>query len=166
MGSAFILRFQRKAKMRIEIQQERPDTSDAVALITELDAYQMPLYPPSSFHGLSVEQMIREQVAFFVLRADGQAVGCGGLKIFADEYGEIKRMFVRPIFRGRGFARQIMNHLEEYARRQKVFLLRLETGVSQREAIGLYERMGYRKIAPFGDYPEDPLSFFYEKQIV
>jgi ribosomal protein S18 acetylase RimI-like enzyme len=42
----------------------------------------------------------------------------------------------------------------------------LETGVSQREAIGLYERMGYRKIAPFGDYPEDPLSFFYEKQIV
>ena len=44
--------------------------------------------------------------------------------------------------------------------------VRLETGISQPEAIGLYERNGYCKIPPFGDYCDDPLSFFYEKNLM
>jgi hypothetical protein len=45
-------------------------------------------------------------------------------------------------------------------------LLRLETGIYQREAICLYERMGFYRIPPFGAYQEDPLSLFFEKRIV
>ena len=43
--------------------------------------------------------------------------------------------------------------------------VRLEVGVSQPEALGLYERTGYYKIPPFGNYWDDPLSFFYEKTL-
>jgi hypothetical protein len=45
-------------------------------------------------------------------------------------------------------------------------VLRLETGIHQSEAIGLYERFGFQRIPPFGDYQEDPLSIFFEKHLV
>ena len=151
--------------MNAIITAERPDTFDAVALITELEATLEPLYPQESRHGLSVARLIEESVPFFVLRADGIAAGCGGVKLFGTEYGEIKRMYIRPVYRGMGFAKQMLNHLIDYAQAQGVSLIRLETGVHQREAIGLYNRMGFRRVGPFGDYRADPLSLFYEKSI-
>jgi len=149
----------------VVIVPERPDTPDALLLITELEAHLEPLYPSESRHGFSVEQLIAERVAFFVLRADGVPASCGGVKLFGTDYGEIKRMYVRPHFRGAGFARMMLTHLEEYARSRGVALLRLETGIHQREAIGLYERMGFQRIPPFGAYTDDPLSVFYEKRL-
>jgi GNAT superfamily N-acetyltransferase len=151
--------------MTAVITAERPDTPDAIALITELEATLEPLYPRASRHGLSVERLIAEAVPFFVLRSGGIAAGCGGVKLFGTAYGEIKRMYVRPPFRGHGFARLLLDHLSEYAQAQGVPLLRLETGIHQHEAIGLYERMGFYRIPPFGDYHEDPLSLFYEKPL-
>lgn len=150
----------------IEISLERPDNDDAKTLITELEAYLIPLSPPESRHGYSIEKLIKEDVPFFIMRQNGTAVGCGGVKIFGTEYGEIKRMYVRPQFRGLGFAKLMLDHLAEYARSRGVSLLRLETGIAQREAISLYERAGFRSIPPFGEYKPDPLSRFYEKRIL
>lgn len=147
------------------ITPERPDTADAILLITELEAQLDPLYPHESRHGLSVEQLLAQDVAFFLLRSHGAPAGCGGVKLFAGDYGEIKRMYVRPAFRGRGLAKAMLDHLADYARTQGVGRLRLETGIHQHEAIGLYERAGFMRIPPFGDYWDDPLSLFYEKPL-
>lgn len=147
------------------ITAERPDTPDAIALISELEAVLEPLYPRESRHGLSVERLINEGVPFFVLRSSGFAASCGGVKLFGTDYGEIKRMYVRPQFRGLGYAKLMLNHLADYAQAHRVTLLRLETGIHQHEAIGLYERMGFHQIRPFGDYKEDPNSSFYEKSL-
>ena len=147
------------------IVAERPDNVDARTLITELEATLDPLYPAESQHGLSVEQLLREKVAFFVVRQDGVAAGCGGVQLFGTEYGEVKRMYIRPQYRGLGLAKRLLDHLESYAREHHVKILRLETGIDQGEAIGLYERMGFRLIGPFGGYRQDPLSRFYEKPI-
>jgi|WetSurMetagenome_2_1015567.scaffolds.fasta_scaffold118531_3 putative acetyltransferase len=151
--------------MPITILAERPDTADARALIAELDAYLIPLYPPASHHGYPVEKLIAEGVEFFVARRDGKPAGCGGMKIFEGAYAELKRMYVRPEFRGTGLGRRMIEHLEEHAAQRGISVLRLETGILQREAIGLYERMGYHIRGPFGEYQPDPLSFFYEKRI-
>ena len=75
-------------------------------------------------------------------------------------------MYVRPQFRGLGFGKLLLNHLAAYARGRGVGLLRLETGIHQKEAIGLYEGVGFQRIPPFGPYFEDPLSLCYEKSIV
>ena len=150
----------------IAISLERPDSDDAKTLIAELEAYLIPLAPPESRHGYSIEKLIKEDVPFFVLRDHGTPVGCGGVKLFGAEYGEIKRMYIRPQFRGLGFAKLLLDHLADYARSRGVPLLRLETGIAQREAIALYERAGFRSIPPFGQYKPDPLSRFYEKRIV
>jgi GNAT superfamily N-acetyltransferase len=151
--------------MSFTITLERPDTADAVALITELENILAPNYPIESRHGLSVERLIAEAVAFFVIRSDGKLAGCGGIKLFGSEYGELKRMYVRPQFRGAGLAKRLIDHLAAYACEQGVYLLRLETGIHQKEAIGLYERMGFQLIPPFGIYKPDPLSLCYEKPI-
>jgi GNAT superfamily N-acetyltransferase len=156
---------EREQPMPTQITRERPDTPDALALIAELEAHLEPRYPRRSRHGFSVEKLLAEQVAFFVLRSDGTPASCGGILLVGTEYGELKRMYVRPQFRGLGFGKLLVGHLADYAREHGIRLLRLETGIYQREAIGLYERMGFVRIPPFGPYREDPLSLCFEKPI-
>ena len=93
------------------------------------------------------------------------AAGCGGVQIYGTGYGELKRMYVRPEFRGRGLGKLTLSHLIHYAQHKGVGLLRLETGIYQNEAIGLYEACGFRRVPPFAPYTEDPLSLFFEKRI-
>src|SRR5438128_1047085 len=112
--------------MPVEITNERPDSEVASELIAELEAQLSSLYPPESRHGYSVVKLVREAVAFFVIRHDGLPAGCGGLKLFGSEYGEIKRMFVRPTFRGLGLGKLLLRRLETFGREQGVRRLRLE----------------------------------------
>jgi putative acetyltransferase len=57
-----------------------------------------------------------------------------------------------------------MCYLETELRKRGVSLFRLETGIRQPEALGLYRKLGYRERGPFGSYRPDPLSVFMEKQ--
>jgi len=132
------------------------------ALDADLDTYG---YPQESQHGFSVDKLVREGVAFFVARYAGTPAGCGGLKLFGTECGEVKRMYVRPAYRGLGLGRGMLDRLTAYARERRVGLLRLETGIYQAEAIGLYERYGFQRRPPFGAYRDDPMSVYYEKPI-
>src|SRR6266446_9846913 len=102
------------------ITPERPDSADAIALITELEAHLDPLYPAKSRHGYSVEKLLAQGVAFFVLRDNDIPAGCGGIQLLGSAYGELKRMYVRPQFRGSGFGRLLLDHLADYARAQGV----------------------------------------------
>jgi len=145
------------------IAPERPDTPQASALVEELEAHLSTLYAIESRHGLSVERLVREHVAFFVARQDGVPAGCGGVQLFGREYAEVKRMYVRPEFRGLGIGRRILERLTAHAREHGMPVLRLETGIHQTEAIALYEREGFRQIPPFGPYWNDPVSRCYEK---
>ncbi|HJQ84550.1 MAG TPA: GNAT family N-acetyltransferase [Candidatus Binatia bacterium] len=151
--------------MPVVIARERPDAPEAAALVEELEAHLASIYALESRHGLSVERLVREQVAFFVARDDGVPAGCGGVQLFGREYAELKRMYVRPPFRGRGLGRQILARLTGYAREHGMPLLRLETGVHQHEAIALYEASGFRRIPPFGPYRDDPVSRCYERDL-
>lgn len=151
--------------MDIIIAKERPDTPDAMQLIEELEGELVPLYPDESRHGYNIEKLLKQNVAFFVTRKDGVAAGCGGIQLFDREYGELKRMYVRPAYRGLGLARLMLENLAGHARENGVHLLRLETGIHQHHAIALYEAWGFRKIPAFGEYRQDPLSLFYERSI-
>ena len=147
------------------ITAERPDTPDAILLIGELEEHLVPFYPATSRHGYSVDKLIKQGVAFFVTRHDGVPAGCGGVQFYETEYAELKRMFVRPQFRGLGVAKLMLQHLENYTREHSIPVLRLETGIHQKEAIGLYEQWGFQYIPPFGEYVDDPLSRFFEKRL-
>ena len=155
----------------VTIQREHPETQAASRLIAELDAYLSPLYPQESQHGYSIEKLVERQVEFYVLYCDGEPAACGGVQFFAEPqekggaYGELKRMYVRGRFRGRGFGKRLLEHLERLAEDKGVTTMRLETGTRQPEAAGLYEKAGYHRIPPFGDYWDDPVSLCYEKRL-
>jgi len=125
-------------------------------------------YEAHQRHGLSIEQLFQPNVRFLLARLDGLAVGCGGVAVF-DDYAEVKRMYTRPAARGRGVAKALLRRIEDEARRANKSVLRLETGTYQREAIGLYKRMGFRPRGPFGPYAAKPAgnietSLFFENR--
>jgi len=77
----------------------------------------------------------------------------------------LKRMYVRPAVRGRGAAESVVNVLEGIAVANGYGELYLETGVLQHAAMAFYERIGFRRRGPFGDYRDDPTSVFMEKAL-
>jgi putative acetyltransferase len=74
-------------------------------------------------------------------------------------------MFVSPEARGLKLGRRLLVRIEEEARREGLGCLRLETGIYQPEALGLYRSAGYVEREAFGDYVPDPLSVFMEKRL-
>lgn len=135
-------------------------------MISELDEYQAALYPPESNHLEDVDELASPNVTFVMAYRAGQAVGCGAVKATCDgEYGEIKRLYVSSSARGMGVAKAMMACLESEMVERGIGVVRLETGIYQEAAICLYERLGYRRIGPFGAYKEDPLSIFMEKRL-
>lgn len=149
-----------------QIAFESPAQPEVLALIDELDAYQKPMYPPESHHGIDLAALQRPEVLFAVLRNDeGAAVGCGALVLGDDGSGELKRMYLRPSWRGGGRAQALLARLEAEAAARGCTVARLETGIHQHEALAFYARAGYRRRGPFGGYGPDPLSVFMEKDL-
>lgn len=151
------------------INTETPDQPDVRAMLARLDAYHAALYPAESNHLLGVDALLRDEALFLVARdVDGSAVGCAALvnrHADGEHYGEVKRMFVDEARRGLGTGRELLEHLTMFARMAGIGMLRLETGIHQAAALALYERAGFVRRAPFGDYRDDPLSVFMEKRL-
>ena len=149
----------------VTITPERPDTPDARMLIAELDALLEPLYPIDARFGYSVDKIIKQGVHFFLVRVDNEPAGCGGVQFFGHEFGELRRMYIRPQYRGLKLGKTLLEHLQAYTRAQGIPKLRLETGIYQTDAIAMYEKFGFYQIPPFGVYKPDPISRCYEKFI-
>ena len=94
-----------------------------------------------------------EAIGFAVVGFLGEtAVACGAFKEYGEGTVEIKRMYVRPDRRGRGFGFEILRELENRAKELGYTTAVLETGKKQPEAIRLYQKSGYRLIPNYGQY--------------
>ena len=136
---------------------QRLTAAQQVELRSRYDGVGEPGTPPSAAD-VSVVLVARDH--------DGTAVGCGALRRLGDDVAELKRMYVVPEARGRGVSKALLRGLEDAAAARGWSTLRLETGPRQPEAIGLYERAGYRPIAAFGVYADAAdaeHSLFYER---
>ena len=149
----------------LQVREERPDQPDVLRLLEARDAYSASLYPPESNHALDLAGLLDPSVTFVVARLSGVAVGCGAVVQQPEGAGEIKSMWVEPDQRRGGTGRALLLAVEAAARSASLTVLRLETGIHQAEALGLYRAAGYREIGLFGDYRPDPLSVFMEKRL-
>ncbi|MQT12101.1 GNAT family N-acetyltransferase [Segnochrobactrum spirostomi] len=149
----------------VTIAAESPRQPEIVRLLEALDLYLEALYPPDSNHLLDIEALAQPNIRFLVARnGEGSALGCAALRVFSAEgYGELKRMYVDPAARGLKIGRRLLAAIEDAARGEGLAAVRLETGIAQPEAIGLYRAAGYREGPPFGEYRPDPLSLFMER---
>jgi len=148
----------------IELRHTDSTSPDFQALVTMLDdelrirdGADHPFY--AQFNKLDA---IRHVVVAYT---DNVAVGCGAFRQYSVDTAEIKRMFVRPVFRGQGIALLILSNLESWASEQDYTQCVLETGYNQPEAIALYNKAGYHQIPNYGPYAGVANSICFRKKI-
>ena len=148
----------------IELRRTDSNSPDFQELVTKLDdelrirdGADHPFY--AQFNKLDA---IRHVVVAYM---DNVAVGCGAFRQYSVEIAEIKRMFVRPVFRGQGIALLVLSNLESWASEQDYTQCVLETGYNQPEAIALYNKAGYHQIPNYGPYAGVATSICFGKKI-
>ncbi|HUY15611.1 MAG TPA: PhzF family phenazine biosynthesis isomerase [Terriglobia bacterium] len=86
-------------------------------------------------------------------RTEGRFAGCVALRRLGDDVCEMKRLYVRPEFRGKDTGRELVRTLFNEARRRAYQVMRLDTVPIMKEAIGLYRSLGFREIQPYRENP-------------
>lgn len=137
--------------------------SEIQALLTERDAHFDQLYADEDRKPGKID-LGRQDLQFFTARVRGQLAGCGAL-IVHGAYGELKRFYLRPEFRGLGLGRRLVETLEAEARARGCNALKLEAGVLQPEAINLYRSAGFKDGECFGEHLPNPLSIYLQKNL-
>jgi len=97
---------------------------------------------------------------------DENPAGCGCFKIIDKDTIEIKRMFVKPEFRGSGIAKMIILELEQWSIENGFTNSILETGIEQPDAIKFYTKLGYDFIDNYGQYEGNPNSICMSKGLI
>lgn len=167
----------------ISIENVGWDHGEAVRLRAEqqreIDArYAQPGMPPVT-SGPDPRDQVDPSIVFatLLLRVDGEPAGHAAMRdlsgrddhqggLHPDGTAEVKRVYVAPGFRGRGLSRTLMNAAEDVARAAGVRHLILESGLMQPESLGLYLRLGYDPVEPFGVFADEPDSRCFGKWLV
>ena len=92
--------------------------------------------------------------------ADGTAAGCVALRQLDGERCEMKRLYVRPEFRGHGIARRLIQKITGDARQMGFRRLLLDTLPALEEAVRLYRHLGFYEIPCYNDSPVESTLFF------
>ncbi len=143
--------------MPIEIRTADPAADPAAGLLSAMVAEIEVMYGAGNVEqpgfAVATDDLLPPSGAFRILWEDGVAIGCGGVKRLDPSTGEIKRMYVVPEVRSRGYARRLLDGLEEAARSLGYARVRLDTGARQPHAIALYRGSGYYEVADFNGNP-------------
>jgi putative acetyltransferase len=156
--------------MTIAIAVETPLQQDVREMVAELNAHLIPLSPREYQFQMTVEQMAEPHTTVFVARngqgeAVGQAIGMGSLKVHGPDLAEVKRFWTRPVVRGTGVGRQLLQRVIVLAREKGIPRLVLETGGTPpfADTWRFYEAGGFKRCGAFLDYPDTEYSRFYDQ---
>ena len=152
----------RIAGVRIEVRTY--DHPDAVALIADVQQEYVVRYGAQDLTPVDPAEFSPPKGLFLVAYVDDAPAACGGWRAH-DADVELKRMYVRPSFRGRGLARAVLAELERTAAEAGFSRLILETGSKQPEAIALYISAGYAPVPSFGYYANEPEAVHLGKEL-
>ena len=148
----------------IELKKTNSDNEEFRKLIGELDKELWSRYADTQAVYDQYNKIENNQNVILAYK-DGLAVGCGCFKKYDDSSVEIKRMYVKPEYRGQKVGALILETLEKWAAELNISTTVLETGIKQTEAIHLYTKSGYIVIENYGPYKNMPESICMQKQL-
>ncbi|HEU5023069.1 MAG TPA: GNAT family N-acetyltransferase [Bryobacteraceae bacterium] len=100
-----------------------------------------------------------EYICLLIAEESGQLAGCAALREIGGGAAEMKRLYVRPAFQGRGLGRLLTERIIREARDSGHRLLRLDTLPVMGSALALYRSLGFREIPPYGGNPPEAICF-------
>jgi predicted DNA-binding protein (MmcQ/YjbR family)/GNAT superfamily N-acetyltransferase len=108
----------------------------------------------------------RDKINDVVLVLDGEeAVGCASFRFYDEKTVELKRVFLREEYRGKGLAVEMLRRLEALAKTAGYSYMILETGHILAASCRCYEKCGYKVIPNYGVYADMPLSVCMKKKL-
>jgi GNAT superfamily N-acetyltransferase len=151
-----------KGEIMLSLVQSNSNDKDFMDLTNQLDAELIKRYGDMqcNYNKFNLSQPLDTVIIAYI---DNIPAGCGSFKKYNLDTVEIKRMFVRPEYRGQGISKIILIELEKCAIELGFFKSILETGINQPEAISLYEKSGYSRTANYGQYIGMTNSVCFEK---
>lgn len=123
--------------------------------------------PIESVHALTADDIKQSGVEFWSVRAGNQVVACCGLNVFSEGHAELKSMKTSQAHTKKGLAAKLLAYVLDEAKGQGVEQVSLETGSQDSflPAKRLYQKFGFHQTQPFGDYTDDPNSYFMTKTL-
>ena len=98
--------------------------------------------------------------ALLVALVNSQIAGCVALRPLDDGSCEMKRLFVRPDYRGLGLGRQLAHRIIEVSREIGYERMKLDTLDFLEEAIHLYTSLGFKQTGSYYDNPLEKVSYW------
>ena len=136
----------------LTINDESLDLSGALSVFHAASDELNQRYGGGGDQHLQVDEMKPPLGLFLVARLDSHLAGGVGVRPIGNankNLGEVKRLWVRPDLRQRGYATALMKDIEQRARLLGYRRLYLETGSKQPEAIAFYAKTGWESIDEF-----------------
>jgi GNAT superfamily N-acetyltransferase len=149
----------------LDLREEPFDGPSAQLLTAQVQQEYVVRYGGPDTTPVDTTEFARPRGRFLVGYLEIEPVVMGGIRLLDDDTVEIKRMYVAPPFRGRGFARVVLHRLEDLAAEVGAIRVILETGLRQPEAMALYASSGYDRIEGFGHYRDEALSASFGKTL-
>ncbi len=138
------------------MRRARPE--DAAAVRRELTAYLDHIGDTLDAEGLDHdiahwqdEYDGRAGVLLLVVDEAGEVVGTAAVRILESGVAELKRMWLRPVARGRGLAQELLDKCLDEGRRLGCRTMRLDSQVRMAAAVRLYRNNGFREIPIYND---------------
>ena len=95
----------------------------------------------------------------YLVRVDGETAGCVGLTRNDEDYCELKRLYVRPEFRGKHLSKALIEKVIDDAKSIGYKYMRLDTFPFMKAAIKLYEKYGFEYIENYNGNPAKTALF-------
>jgi putative acetyltransferase len=100
------------------------------------------------------------QGGILLLTVEGRPAGCVAVRRFEKDTAELKRMYVRPAYRGQGYGRRLGEEALALTRGLGYRAIRLDTLPKMAAAIALYQSLGFVEIEPYRFNPVPGAKYF------
>lgn len=147
------------------IKETKNNDTDFLYLCELLEEAHKNIIKEQRNKGANCLKNLEKYKTIFVAYEEEKPVGCIAMTEVQNQVCNIGRVYVKEEYRNIGIATQLLNKVEEYAKKEKAKILKLDTYERFNEAIHLYEKFGFKKIMKNEFNPDFAFSIDMEKKI-